>query len=90
MEKWEEGYYITAVSGSDNSSSLVVMSKGTKFTQQSYKVAESFPFEWIKKKWREGFYVTAMATCVNQWAVVMSKTTGIIDQVGASWQVLAN
>ncbi|EFJ40321.1 histone kinase [Volvox carteri f. nagariensis] len=81
MEKWEEGYYITAVSGSDNNSSLVVMSKGTKFTQQSYKVAESFPFEWIKKKWREGFYVTAMATCVNQWAVVMSKTTGIIDQV---------
>ena len=82
MEKWEEGYYITAVSGSDNNSSLVVMSKGTRFTQQSYKVADSFPFEWIKKKWREGFYVTAMATCVNQWAVVMSKTTGIIDQVG--------
>ncbi|KAG2430221.1 hypothetical protein HXX76_010320 [Chlamydomonas incerta] len=81
MEKWEEGYYITAVSGSDNNSSLVVMSKGTRFTQQSYKVADSFPFEWIKKKWREGFYVTAMATCVNQWAVVMSKTTGIIDQV---------
>ncbi len=38
MEKWEEGYYITAVSGSDNNSSLVVMSKGTRFTQQSYKV----------------------------------------------------
>ncbi|GLI66524.1 hypothetical protein VaNZ11_010394 [Volvox africanus] len=81
MEKWEEGYYITAVSGSDSGCSLVVMSKGTKFTQQSYKVAESFPFEWIKKKWREGFYVTAMATSLNQWAVVMSKTTGIIDQV---------
>ena len=38
------------------------MSKGSKFTQQSYKVAEAFPFEWIKKKWREGFHVTAMAT----------------------------
>lgn len=38
------------------------MSKGTKFTQQSYKVSESFPFEWIKKKWREGFHVTAMTT----------------------------
>ncbi len=81
MEKWEEGYYITAVSGSDNNSSLVVMSKGTRFTQQSYKVADSFPFEWIKKKWKEGFYVTAMATCVCQWAVVMSKTTGIVNQV---------
>jgi hypothetical protein len=27
--------------------------------------------------------VTAMATCVNSWAVVMSKTNGIADQVGA-------
>jgi hypothetical protein len=45
------------------------------------QVADSFPFEWIKKKWKEGFYVTSMATCVNQWAVVMSKTTGIVDQV---------
>ena len=40
----------------------MVMSKGTKFTQQSYKVSEAFPYEWIKKKWREGFHVTSMAT----------------------------
>lgn len=38
MEKWEEGYYITAMAGSTASSSLVVMSKGTPYTQQSYKV----------------------------------------------------
>nr|AEO89321.1 serine/threonine protein kinase [Dunaliella salina] len=80
MEKWEEGYYITAVAGSDNMSSLVVMSKGTKFTQQSYKVSDSFPYEWIKKKWREGFFVTAMATANTQWAVIMSRTQGIISQ----------
>lgn len=80
MEKWEEGYYITSVAGSDNMSSLVVMSKGTRFTQQSYKVSDSFPFEWIKKKWREGFFVTAMATANNQWAVIMSRTTGILQQ----------
>ena len=81
MEKWEEGFYITAVSGSDNNSSLVVMSKGTRFTQQSYKVSESFPFEWIKKKWKEGFFVTSMATAGIQWAVVMSRTTLISNQV---------
>eukprot|EP00798_Chlamydomonas_sp_ICE-L_P008239 gene8239-1505_t len=75
MEKWEEGFYITAVSGCDNMCSLVVMSKGTKFTQQSYKVSDSFPYEWIKKKWREGFYVTSMATALNQWAIVMSRVT---------------
>lgn len=62
-------------------SSLVVMSKGTKFTQQSYKVSDSFPFEWIKKKWREAFHVTAMATSGTQWAVVMSRGAGFLDQV---------
>jgi hypothetical protein len=40
MAKWDEGYYITALAGSDNMSSLLVMSKGSKFTQQSYKVGE--------------------------------------------------
>ena len=39
MEKWEEGYYITAMAGSATGSSLVVMSKGTPYTQQSYKVS---------------------------------------------------
>ena len=38
MEKWEEGYYITAMAGSMSGASLVVMSKGTPYTQQSYKV----------------------------------------------------
>ena len=44
--------------GANDGSSLVVMSRGTTYTQQSYKVADSFPFEWIKKKWREGFHIT--------------------------------
>jgi hypothetical protein len=38
MEKWEEGYYITAMAGSNSGWSLVAMSKGTAYTQQSYKV----------------------------------------------------
>jgi len=80
MEKWEEGFYITSVAGSDSNNSLVVMSKGARFSQQSYKVSDSFPFEWIKKKWKEGFFVTAMATSSSQWAVVMSRTSSFIDQ----------
>jgi hypothetical protein len=43
--------------------------------------ADSFPFEWIKKKWREAFHVTAMATSGTQWAVVMSRGAGYLDQV---------
>lgn len=45
MEKWEEGYYITGMAGSMTGNSLVVMSKGTPYTQQSYKVSDSFPFK---------------------------------------------
>lgn len=56
------------------------MSKGTPYTQQSYKVSDSFPFKWINKKWKEGFYVTSMATSLARWAVVMSRNAGFIDQ----------
>ena len=43
MEKWEDGCYITAIAGSSGGSSLVVMSKGTPYTQQSYKVLPPGP-----------------------------------------------
>ncbi|XP_027367342.1 casein kinase 1-like protein HD16 isoform X2 [Abrus precatorius] len=81
MEQWDKNYYITSIGGADNGSSLVVMSKGTQYTQQSYKVSESFPFKWINKKWREGFYVTSMATAGSRWGVVMSRNAGFSDQV---------
>ncbi|KAI4381900.1 hypothetical protein MLD38_007922 [Melastoma candidum] len=41
MEKWDKNYYISAVSGATNRSSLVVMSKGTQYLQQSYKVSDA-------------------------------------------------
>ncbi|TYG97918.1 hypothetical protein ES288_A10G076300v1 [Gossypium darwinii] len=81
MEQWEKNYYISAIAGATDGGSLVVMSKGTSYLQQSYKVSESFPFKWINKKWREGFYVTSMATSGSRWAVVMSRGAGFSDQV---------
>ncbi|CAK9153505.1 unnamed protein product [Ilex paraguariensis] len=81
MEQWEKNYYISAIAGAANGSSLVVMSKGTQYLQQSYKVSDSFPFKWINKKWREGFYVTSMATSGSRWGVVMSRGAGFQDQV---------
>ncbi|CAG9463936.1 unnamed protein product [Pedinophyceae sp. YPF-701] len=88
MERWEEGYYITAVAGdqpggvaaSAGHSCMVVMSRGTRYTQQSYKISDTFPYEWIKKKWREGFHVTSMGTHGATWAVVMSRNAGFYDQ----------
>lgn len=81
MEQWEKNYYISAIAGAANGSSLVVMSKGTPYTQQSYKVSESFPFKWINKKWKEGFHVTSMTTAGSRWGVVMSRNSGYSDQV---------
>ncbi|XP_057955630.1 casein kinase 1-like protein HD16 [Malania oleifera] len=81
MEQWEKNYYISSIAGANNGSSLVVMSKGTQYTQQSYKVSDSFPFKWINKKWREGFHVTSMATAGNRWGIVMSRNAGFSDQV---------
>ncbi|XP_059457850.1 casein kinase 1-like protein HD16 [Corylus avellana] len=81
MEQWEKNYYVSAIAGAMNGSSLVVMSKGTQYVQQSYKVSDSFPYKWINKKWREGFYVTAMATSGSRWGVVMSRGAGFSDQV---------
>ncbi|KDD76924.1 hypothetical protein H632_c65p1 [Helicosporidium sp. ATCC 50920] len=80
MEQWDRGYYITAAAGAANASALVVMSKGTPYTQQSYKISDAFPFEWVKKKWREAFHITAVATAGTQWAVVMSRGAGFLDQ----------
>ncbi|MBA0716661.1 hypothetical protein Golax_015473 [Gossypium laxum] len=87
MEQWEKNYYITSVAGANNGSSLVVMSKGTPYTQQSYKVSESFPFKWINKKWKEGFYVTSMTTAGTRWGVVMSRNAGFSDQVFLSFDL---
>ncbi|KAL8170959.1 hypothetical protein V2J09_022763 [Rumex salicifolius] len=80
MEQWEKNFYITSVAGCTNGSSLVVMSKGVQYTQQSYKVSDSFPFKWINKKWREGFHVTSMATAGTRWGVVMSRNSGFSEQ----------
>ena len=54
---------------------------GTSYTQQSYKVSESFPYKWINKKWKEGFHVTSMTTAGSRWGVVMSRNSGYSDQV---------
>lgn len=61
--------------------SLRLVLSGTPYTQQSYKVSESFPFKWINKKWKEGFHVTSMTTAGNRWGVVMSRNSGYSEQV---------
>lgn len=81
MEQWDKNYYITSIAGACNGSALVVMSKGTPYTQQSYKVSDIFPFKWINKKWKEGFSVTSMTTAGSKWGIVMSRNAGYSKQV---------
>ncbi|KAK9130869.1 hypothetical protein Sjap_011356 [Stephania japonica] len=81
MEQWDKDYFITSLAGACSGSALVVMSKGTPYTQQSYKVSDIFPFKWISKKWKEGFFVTSITTSGSRWAVVMSRNAGYSTQV---------
>ena len=60
---------------------VCLITTGTPYTQQSYKVSESFPYKWINKKWKEGFHVTSMATAGNRWGVIMSRNAGYSTQV---------
>ncbi|CAK0753731.1 hypothetical protein CVIRNUC_002242 [Coccomyxa viridis] len=85
MAQWSAGYYITAVAGADNGRCLAVVSKGTRWQQQSYKVDDKFPYDWVKRKWAEKFAVTSIATTMKggkpQWAVIMSRGSKYTKQV---------
>ncbi|KAG7580582.1 hypothetical protein ISN44_As08g003660 [Arabidopsis suecica] len=81
MKQWEKNYYISSIAGANNGGSLVVMSKGTLYTKQSYKTSHSIPLKWMDKKWKEGFHVTSMTTAGSGWGVVMSRNSGFSEQV---------
>ncbi|MBA0555161.1 hypothetical protein Golob_014217, partial [Gossypium lobatum] len=67
--------------GNADISFLLMATKGTPYTQQSYKVTDVFPFKWINKKWKEGFSVTSMTAAGNKWGIVMSRNAGYRLQV---------
>ncbi|EXC36402.1 hypothetical protein L484_001313 [Morus notabilis] len=80
-EQWNKDFHISAIAGADNGSSLVVMSKGTRFLRQHIVVSDSFPYEWIINQRKNGCYVTAMATSEKRWAIVASEGAGFSKQV---------
>ncbi|CAL5222849.1 g5277 [Coccomyxa viridis] len=77
---WDEGFNITAVAGSFEGFSLVVMSRGTPYTHQTYKVSKVFPVQWIRRKWAKSYYVTSVAHSNMRWAIVMSRNAGFVYQ----------
>ncbi|KAK4777782.1 hypothetical protein SAY87_017969 [Trapa incisa] len=81
QDQWEKGYFISSAAGTSNGRTLVIMSQGTKYTEQSFITRKYFPIQWINKKWKEGYHVTSMATSENRWGVVMSQNAGFSHQV---------
>ena len=88
VERWENGYHITSLAGSASGAALVVMSTGTPYTQQCYKVSDEFPFGWVEEQWKQGCHVTSMATLGEGprigstiWAVVVSRNADFVEQV---------
>lgn len=79
---WAKDLSITTIAGLPaEQKCLVVMSSGTDNHRQSYKVASSLPFDWIRKKWALGFKVVIMACCLDTWCVVMAFTDQHSEQV---------
>jgi hypothetical protein len=80
VARWEEKYFITALASSGAGGLIVVMSRGTPYTQQSYSVRTTFPMSWVVMKWGDGFRITEVARKGNQWMVLMSRNTGFVEQ----------
>ncbi|CAA6672712.1 unnamed protein product [Spirodela intermedia] len=74
-------FYITAVAGSREGKSLVVMSRGNKHSKQEYVDSNLFPSSWVDKNLKANYVVTSMATSRGRWAVVMSVDSTITEQV---------
>ena len=63
---WAAALTISLVrAGADNGRCLAVVSKGTRWQQQSYKVDDKFPYDWVKRKWAEKFAITSIATTLK-------------------------
>lgn len=79
---WSRNLCITSIAGLPSEHKcMVVMSSGTDYHRQSYKVADSLPFDWIRKKWDIGFKVVTAACCMGTWCVVMALTDLYSEQV---------
>ncbi len=72
--KWKDGYYISHVAG-EKDGWVVVMSKGTGFTNQKYFGPGAFPEKGIGDSAPEGYRITGIAGFQNTWVAVVSKGT---------------
>lgn len=55
MEQWDNSFYITAIAGASNGSSLVVMSKGTRTNSRHTKSVNIFLISGLMKSGKKAF-----------------------------------
>ena len=72
--------------GADDGSCLAVVSKGTRWQQQSYKVDDNFPYDWVKKKWGEKFAITSIATSMKNGEPVSTRACTPDVKIGPCYE----
>ena len=86
---WDEDYYITSAAYGSKGW-FVVMSKGVKWTTQSYKTSSSWPDAFVHEELEKGKFITTLASSDSRWLVVTSKNCDITQQeiCAAPWDNL--
>ncbi len=85
LDRWDEGYRITAVAGDDDPANdddgwLFVMSKNSGYGEQAYAGPGPWPTQWVESHQRDGYRITSIAGPPERTIVVMTKNTDITDQ----------
>lgn len=86
---WNDDYYITSVAHGSKGW-FVSMSKGVKWSNQSYKKSSSWPDDFVHEQKGKGRFITSLAASDNQWFVVTSQNSDFTKQeiCGAPWDRL--
>lgn len=78
-ENWDKGYDITDFDYGDGMY-RVLMSKGTGWGSQAYRIGKTFPKEKVSDLWDKDYQITNVLYDGEDWVVVMTKDTGITTQ----------
>ena len=86
---WDEDYYITSAAHG-SAGWFVSMSKGVKWTNQSYCYQSNWPDDWVFQRKKEGKMITSLAASDSYWLVVASSNTAYTAQeiCAAPWNNL--
>ncbi len=78
--RYQDGYYITAASYSEQDGWVFVFTQDVGYTDQWWYFDNEFPEEFIDQRWSEDFMITSLAYGDGEWLVIMSENSGIVDQ----------